>query len=99
MDKKMDALVKFGSTWWGREWINSMLTFGRFYRMQRGMIYAQDNRISNVIIKKGDIFALCAGTAPVPYRVKINFKILSDDQWKNIINKLTESVFYEVEDL
>jgi uncharacterized Zn finger protein len=90
-----EDLSDFGITWWGKQWIGSMLSAGRHFRMQRGIIYARDNRISDVIINKGEIFAQCQGTAPVPYRIKLKFQILNETQWQPIIQNLSESILYE----
>ena len=83
-------LINYAHTTWGREWIKSILKTGRPYRMQRGILYAQDEeRISNLRINKGHIFAMVQGTAPTPYRVNIYFKTIPDDVWKQIINQLS----------
>ena len=90
-----EDLTDFGITWWGKEWIQSMLSAGRHFRMQRGIIYARDNRVSDIIINKGEIFAQCQGTAPVPYRIKIKFQILNDSQWGSIIENMSQNLLYE----
>ncbi|MHA1729766.1 MAG: SWIM zinc finger family protein [Promethearchaeota archaeon] len=95
MDEKMRKLLLFGKTWWGKQWIESMLKYGRFFRMQRAVNYAKDNRISDVIIKKGEIFAQCQGTAPVPYRIKVKFTPLTEAQWNKVIPKMAEKAYYE----
>ncbi|MBD3354151.1 MAG: hypothetical protein GF364_21900 [Candidatus Lokiarchaeota archaeon] len=97
MDKKISDLTKLGKTWWGKQWIANMLKYGRFFRMQRGINYTKQNRVSDLIIHKGEIFAQCQGTAPVPYRIKIRFKPLSKKQWQMVIAKLSEKAIYEAE--
>jgi uncharacterized Zn finger protein len=83
-------LINYAQTTWGQEWIKSILKTGRPYRMQRGILYAQDEeRISNLRINKGHVFAMVQGTAPTPYRVNIYFKTIPDDVWRKIINQLT----------
>jgi len=91
----MKDLVQLGTTWWGKSWIKAMLKYGRFYRMQRGINYTKEQRISNVIIKKGEIFALCQGTAPVPYRVKIEFTPIVREQWSQVIQEMGQSIEIE----
>jgi uncharacterized Zn finger protein len=95
MDKKMQDLTEFGSTWWGKKWIESMLTFGKFMRMQRSISYTKENRVSDIIVNKGEIFAQCQGTAPTPYRIKIRFEPITTEKWNQIIQKLSENVLYE----
>src|SRR5665648_892900 len=58
--------------------------------MQRGIEYAKDEeRIDNLSISAGQIFATVQGTAPTPYRVKINFELIPDEGWEKIINNLS----------
>ncbi|MFX0070671.1 MAG: hypothetical protein ACFFAO_06235, partial [Candidatus Hermodarchaeota archaeon] len=87
-------LINFAKTSWGKEWIHSILMIGRPFRMQRGIEYAKDDkRIDNVRINKGQIFATVQGTAPTPYRVKINFEIIPNEVWSKIIAEISKSSF------
>jgi len=89
-------LINFAKTTWGQQWINSILMIGRPFRMQRGIEYAKDDRrIENLRINKGQIFATVQGTAPTPYRVKINFDIIPDKIWETIIDSLAEKLLPE----
>ena len=82
-------LIDFAKTTWGKQWIHSILKIGRPFRMQRGIEYARDDRrIENLRINKGQIFATVQGTAPTPYRVKIDFDIIPEEEWKIILDSL-----------
>ena len=82
-------LVNFAQTPWGIEWIRSNLKIGRPFRMQRGIEYVKDKRrIDNLSINPGQIFATVQGTAPTPYRVKINFEIIPKEGWNSILTNL-----------
>jgi len=84
-------LINYANTSWGKEWIYHNLQIGRPFRMQRGIDYANDEkRIDNISITKGQIFATVQGTAPTPYRVKINFDTIEEESWKKIIQKLSK---------
>jgi len=66
--------------------------------MQRGIEYVKDERrIDNMSINPGQIFATVQGTAPTPYRVKINFETISEDSWKIILDKLANKTINLVE--
>lgn len=83
-------LINYAKTPWGKEWITSNLKIGRPFRMQRGIEYAKDEeRIDNLSISAGQIFATVQGTAPTPYRVKINFELIPDEGWEKIVNNLS----------
>ncbi len=61
--------------------------------MQRGIEYADDEeRIENLTINKGQIFATVQGTAPTPYRVKIIFETIPEEGWKKIIDILSSKL-------
>jgi len=91
-------LINFAKTPWGREWIISNLKIGRPFRMQRGIEYAKDEeRIDNFSISKGQIFATVQGTAPTPYRVKINFELIPDNGWEKIVKELSNKLLYIIE--
>lgn len=82
-------LIDFAKTSWGKQWIQSNLKIGRPFRMQRGIEYVKDERrIDNMSINPGQIFATVQGTAPTPYRVKINFETITEEGWQVILEKL-----------
>ncbi len=83
-------LINVAKTTWGKQWIHSILERGRPFRMQRGIEYAKEDRIDNLSINKGQIFATVQGTAPTPYRVKINFDIIPDEGWEKICKELAK---------
>jgi len=91
-------LINFAKTEWGKQWIQSNLQIGRPFRMQRGIQYVKDERrIENLSISTGQIFATVQGTAPTPYRVKINFEPILQDGWKIILKELTKKTVNLIE--
>ncbi|MBY9016218.1 MAG: SWIM zinc finger family protein [Candidatus Lokiarchaeota archaeon] len=91
-------LINYAKTPWGRDWIISNLKIGRPFRMQRGIEYAKDeDRIDNFSISTGQIFATVQGTAPTPYRVKINFELIPDEKWEKIVKELSTRLEYIIE--
>ncbi|MHA1509005.1 MAG: SWIM zinc finger family protein [Promethearchaeota archaeon] len=91
-------LINFAKTAWGKQWIQSNLQIGRPFRMQRGIQYVKDERrIENLSISTGQIFATVQGTAPTPYRVKINFEPIFEEGWKIILKELTKKTINLIE--
>jgi len=91
-------LINFAKTAWGKQWIQSNLQIGRPFRMQRGIQYVKDERrIENLSISTGQIFATVQGTAPTPYRVKINFEPILKEGWKIILKELTKKTINLIE--
>ncbi|MBD3194881.1 MAG: hypothetical protein GF317_07495 [Candidatus Lokiarchaeota archaeon] len=86
-------LVNYAQTSWGKQWIHAILKIGRPYRMRRGINYAKDEeRLSNLQVNKGEIFSMVQGTAPTPYRVRIKFKQISEEDWKTISNQISQNL-------
>ena len=91
-------LINFAKTSWGKQWIQSNLKIGRPFRMQRGIEYVKDKRrIDNLSIIPGQIFATVQGTAPTPYRVKIKFETILEEDWKIILDRLTNKIINLIE--
>jgi uncharacterized Zn finger protein len=91
VEQIFNELRSFAKSEWGREWVESILEFGRPYRMQRGVRYAQEDRIDNFVISAGKIFATVQGTAPTPYRVKLTFEPLDEPRWQKIVIEIAKS--------
>ncbi|MEJ2248343.1 MAG: SWIM zinc finger family protein [Candidatus Lokiarchaeota archaeon] len=86
-------LINYAKTKWGKRWVRSILRFGRPFRMKRGIIYAEEERrISNISINKGEIFATVQGTAPSPYRVRVEFETISEEKWEEILNDISSNL-------
>ena len=95
---KDNVLINFAKTSWGKQWIQSNLKIGRPFRMQRGIEYVKDKRrLDNFSIIPGQIFATVQGTAPTPYRVKIRFETILEEEWKIILKKLTNKTINIIE--
>ena len=91
-------LINFAQTSWGTQWIQSNLKIGRPFRMQRGIEYVKDaRRIDNLSINPGQIFATVQGTAPTPYRVKINFETIPKEGWELILSSLKNKIINLIE--
>ncbi|WP_457556927.1 SWIM zinc finger family protein [Candidatus Harpocratesius sp.] len=86
----------FAKTKWGQIWVDHMLEYGRPFRMQRGIRYAQEERVSNITISPGMIFATVQGTAPTPYLVKVRFETIPEDVWYQIAMKIAEKAYYTI---
>ncbi len=89
-------LLQFARSDWGRQWVKNLLEYGRPYRMQRGVRYAQEKRVENISISSGTIFATVQGTAPTPYRVKLSFDVISEGGWDNIVLDMASKARYVI---
>ena len=93
-----NELMNYALTWWGKQWIKSMLEFGRPFRMQRGLKYAQEDRVENINVNAGQIFATVIGTmSPTPYRVKVTFEVINAEVWNRINSKIVDQAKFIIE--
>ncbi len=81
------AVDRFGDTWWGKEWIRSLLRLGGSYsnRLPRGRSYARAGRVVDLEIGAGEISAGVVGTRPRPYRVRIGLGTLAPATWARVV--------------
>ncbi len=62
---------KFGTTWWGEQWLNSLTHIDYGNRLPRGARYARNGSVRSIDIKNGVITARVAGSRPTPYKETI----------------------------
>lgn len=81
---------KFGTTWWGAQWLNSLSHIDYSNRLPRGSRYARNGSVRNIDIKDGKISARVAGSHPTPYRETIEIPQFDKSKMKDFIDILTE---------
>lgn len=81
---------KFGTTWWGEQWLNSLTHIDYSNRLPRGARYARNGSVENIDIKGGKISARVAGSRPTPYRETIEVPQFEKSKIKEFVDKLTE---------
>lgn len=83
-----------GQEWWGRQWVEALEHMGLDGRLQRGKRYARNGSVLTLEISHGSVYAEVEGSQARPYRVSINLKILSDEQWQQALDALSEQAIY-----
>ncbi len=63
--------TKFGKTWWGEQWLNSLNNIDYSNRLPRGAAYARKGAVEKITIKGNHIFAKVQGRRSRPYKVDI----------------------------
>src|SRR5262245_46199285 len=72
----------FGSTWWGKRWVEVLEGFDIGARLARGRSYARGGQVLNVDIDKGTVTARVQGSEPKPYRIRIDLRMVSKADWE-----------------
>lgn len=83
-----------GREWWGRQWVNAMEYLGLDGRLGRGKRYARNGSVLRLEISHGMVYAEVKGSRSNSYRTAINLKTLSDAEWKQALDALSEQAIY-----
>lgn len=80
---------KFGTTWWGEQWLNSLAHIDYGNRLPRGARYARNGCVRSIEIKKGRISARVAGSRSTPYKEIIEVSQFDKSKINDFVDKLT----------
>ena len=81
---------KFGTTWWGEQWLNSLTHIDYGNRLPRGARYARNGSVRSIDIDGGKISARVAGSRPTPYKETIVIPQFDKSKVKEFVGRLTE---------
>lgn len=73
---------EIGETWWSRRFIELLESFGVGSRLRRGRNYARSGQVVELDVEHGVVLAKVQGSRHTPYRVRIRFKALTENQWR-----------------
>ena len=76
----------FGTTWWGRAWVDALERAGPGYesRLPRGRTYARKGAVRELEVRPGHIAARVVGRTGELYRVDIAVRTLADSEWDQV---------------
>ncbi len=73
-------MAKYGITWWGQQWLNSLTRIDFSNRLPRGRNYAGKGAVSKIAIEGNKISAKVKGSRPRPYDVEITIPVFTAKQ-------------------
>lgn len=85
---------RFGTTWWGRQWIDTLESFDIGARLGRGRSYARSGQVLSIDVGKGRVTSSVQGSRATPYRVVIRMHEHSAADWKKVARALREQPFF-----
>jgi uncharacterized Zn finger protein len=85
---------EFVEHWWAERWIKSLERITDAGRLRRGRSYARGGQVLSIEESKGKIQARVQGSRPKPYQITIQLQALSDDQWRAVIEALSERAIF-----
>jgi uncharacterized Zn finger protein len=79
---------RFGSTWWGRAWIDALEHRARLdpNRLPRGRTYARHGHVGDLSIEPGLVSAPVQGRRATPYRVRVRVRRFDDREWDALLD-------------
>ena len=78
----------FGTTWWGRAWIEALEERARLDagRLSRGKSYARSGAVRSLHVAPGEVTAQVQGGRAVPYDVRLTLKAFTQKQWDRVLD-------------
>ena len=88
----MAARMKFGTTWWGKAWIDALTNIDHTNRLQRGRTYYNQGHIESVTFHPHtlEVEALVSGSAYYPYEVTIRFTRIAEADIERLVDAIAE---------
>lgn len=84
-------VVKYGKTWWGKEWLNAIKDVDYSNRIPRGKTYANTGKVYDVDIKNNIVTAKVKGNYSPYYNVSLMFKSFSEADKEIIAEVINKS--------
>ncbi len=83
---------KYGTTWWGKEFLEALQRADNSGRLGRGKTYANKGLVLNITTDgPGKISATVQGSMPRPYRISLDWKPWTEPQAKAILKEITSN--------
>ncbi|MGK0363332.1 MAG: putative Zn finger protein, partial [Saprospiraceae bacterium] len=84
----------YGTTYWGKQFLNALNEIDYSNRLPRGKTYANKGTVSDINIVNNHISADVQGSRYKPYKVKFNFPTFSAKQKAQILELVTDNPAY-----
>jgi uncharacterized Zn finger protein len=85
---------EIGETWWSKRWLAVLESFGMGSRLTRGRTYARKGQVISLEVTVGQVTAKVQGSQPKPYKVKIQLKPLSNQQWEQTVEAMAKQAIF-----
>ncbi len=82
--------MAFGSTWWGKAWIEALEKRAVHdpNRLPRGRTYARRGNAGELAIGPGEVRGRVIGSRPDPYDVLLTVREFRDDEWDCVLDAI-----------
>ena len=82
--------VRFGTTWWGRTWIDALEQRARLdsNRLPRGRTYARTGAVGPLQVGPGEVRAAVQGSRAQPYAVHLRVREFTSAEWDRAVGAI-----------
>ena len=80
--------------WWGDRFWAVMEAIGVARRLERGKRYARAERVLTASIEPGLVTADVQGSRYEPYRVELNLRVFTDEEWERAVEALASQALF-----
>lgn len=82
--------IKYGQTWWGREWLNALSQIDYSNRLPRGRNYANKGAVRELTIRGNTVRAAVQGTRVAPYKVTVKVPEFSPGEKEELTSMILD---------
>lgn len=84
----------FGSTWWGKAWLDALEHRARLdpNRLGRGRSYARRGSVLELTVDPGTVRARVQGSRRQPYDVTVRIRAFNDAEWDAVLDVIAAQV-------
>ena len=76
--------------WWVEQWMELINSYRFKKRLERAWSYAKEGNVTSIRFEGRRVHARVQGTDEDPYKVKLWLDVLDDDDWKYVLEALTQ---------
>ena len=85
--------MKFGTSWWGKNWLKALEGVDFTNRIPRGKSYANTGKVYDIKIKDNIVYSKVKGRSYDHYKTQIEFRKFTQKQVKTIMEVVNESEY------
>lgn len=89
----MTSSPQYGTTWWGRRWLDALQAVDYENRIPRGLAYAAEGKVQSLKIdpEAHAVKARVAGNFDPFYAVKLTLPAIAEEDVSRLIDEMAES--------
>ena len=89
----MTSTAQYGTTWWGRRWLDALAAVDYENRIPRGLAYAAEGKVQSLRIdpEAHAVKARVAGNFDPFYAVRLTLPVIAEEDVSRLIDEMAES--------